>query len=151
LIENMAAGVAMNDAAVDLLLYGRAEGVVRTSYCDVPCQIRLDWAHPQRGLVDLKTTADIDWFENESRRHRYHHQLSFYQAVLHEVIGQYVPVHLIAVEKCEPFRCGVWRVSDDTLAIARQENEAAIERLKIARRADRWSTGYEDVRLLEIS
>ncbi len=156
LIENMAAGVAMNDAAVDLLLYGRAEGVVRARYCDVPCQIRIDWTHPQRGVVDLKTCDDLTWFEADARRYRYQNQMAFYQAVLAEAIGGDVstcdvPVHVVAVEKKEPFRCGVWRVSDDTLAIARQENEAAIERLKIAQQADRWSTGYEDIRLLDIA
>jgi len=150
LVENMAAGVAMNDAAVDLLLCGRAEGVVRATYCDVPCQIRLDWTHPHHGIVDLKTCDDLTWFESDSRRYRYHHQMAFYQAVLAQAIGQDVPVRIVAVEKKEPFRCGVWRVSDDTLAIARQENEAAIERWKIARESDRWPTGYEMPRLLEI-
>ncbi len=150
LIEQMAAGVAMNDGAVDLLLYGRAEGVIRTTYCDTPCQVRLDWVHPHRGIVDLKTTADLTWFENETRRRRYHNQVAFYQAVLAQVIGQLIPVYLIAVEKVEPFRCGVWRVSDSTLAIARQENEEAIRRLRRAWEIDAFPTGYEEVRVLEI-
>jgi hypothetical protein len=169
LIENMAAGVALSDAAVDLLLYGRAEGVVRAQYCDVPCQIRIDWTHPHRGIVDLKTCDELTWFEADARRYRYHHQMAFYQAVLETALAAdrvsaepkrreatvcrdtRLPVHIVAVEKKEPFRCGVWRISDDTLAIARQENEAAIERLKIARETDRWSTGYEDVRLLDVA
>lgn len=169
LVENMAAGVAMSDAAVDLLLYGRAEGVVRTEYCGVPCQIRIDWTHPHRGIVDLKTCDDLTWFEADARRYRYHHQMAFYQAVLESAIAadcssamprcqeatvrrdSRLPVHVVAVEKKEPYRCGVWRVSDDTLAIARGENEAAIARWKIARQADRWPTGYEDVRLLNIA
>ena len=41
-----------------------------------------------------------------------------YQSVLREVVGEYVPVYLIGVEKVEPFRCGVWLVSDDTLFAA---------------------------------
>src|SRR5690606_29942396 len=72
LIEQMASGVAMNDEAVDLLLYGRSEGVVRATYCDTSCQIRIDWVHPHRGIVDLKTTADLTWFESETKRRRYH-------------------------------------------------------------------------------
>lgn len=151
LIENLASGVAMNDEAVDLLLYGRSEGVVRTSYCQTPCQVRLDWVHPHRGIVDLKTTADLSWFENEVKRRRYHHQLAFYQAVLAEVIGERVPVYLVAVEKAEPFRCGVWRISDDTLAVARQENEAAIGRLRRAWEIDAFPTGYEAIRVLEVT
>ena len=148
LVENMASGVAMNDEAVDLLLYGRSEGVVRAVYCDTPCQIRIDWTHPHCGIVDFKTCDELDWFEADDRRYRYPHQMAFYQAVLAEVIGEQVPVHIVAVEKREPFRCGVWRVSDDTLAIARRENEAAIRRLKACRQTDRWPTGYEAVRML---
>jgi hypothetical protein len=151
LIEQLASGVAMNDEAVNLLLYGRSEGVIRTTYCDTPCQARFDWVHPHRGIVDLKTTADLTWFENDAKRRRYHNQLAFYQAVLGEVIDELVPVYLIAIEKTEPFRCGVWQISDDTLAIARQENEAAIRRLRDCWEYDQWPTGYEEVRVLEVT
>lgn len=151
LIENMASGVAMNDEAVDLLLYGRSEGVIRTEYRGAPSQIRIDWTHPHRGIVDLKSTADLTWFENEAKRRRYVNQIAFYQAVLGQVSGELVPVYLIAVEKVEPFRCGVWRVSDDTLATARQENEAAIRRLRHAWETDEFPTGYEGIRMLDIS
>lgn len=149
LVEQMAAAVAMNDEAVDLLLYGRSEGVVRADYCGTPCQIRLDWTHPHRGAVDLKTCDELDWFEADARRYRYMTQLAFYQAVLAEVIAQLVPVHIVAVEKREPFRCGVWRVSDDALTIARRENEAAIRRLLDCRQRDFWPTGYEGIRMLD--
>jgi len=150
LIEKMAAGVSMNGQAVELILHGRSEGVVREMYCGMPCQIRIDWAHPNRGIVDLKTISDLTWFENDAKRRRYHSQLAFYQAVLAEAIGHYVPVHLVAVEKVEPFRCGTWRISDDTLAIARRENEAAIRRLRAATLIDHFPTGYEEIRILDI-
>jgi len=151
LIENMASGVAMNDEAVDLLLYGRSEGVVRAEYCGTPCQIRIDWTHPHRGIIDLKSTADLTWFENEARRRRYANQVAFYQAVLGRAIGELVPSYIIAVEKVEPYRCGVWRLSDNTLAIARQENEAAVRRLRHAWEHDEFPTGYEGIRMLDIS
>ena len=151
LIENMASGVAMNDEAVDLLLYGRSEGVVRAEYCGTPCQIRIDWTHPHRGIVDLKSTADLTWFENEARRRRYANQVAFYQSVLATVIGEHVPAYIIAIEKVEPYRCGTWRLSDNTLAIARQENEAAIRRLRHAWENDEFPTGYEGIRMLDIS
>ncbi len=151
LVENMAAGVSMNAEAVDLLLYGRAEGVLRADYCGVPCQIRIDWVHPHRGIVDFKTCDDLTWFESDARRFGYHRQMAFYQAVLAAAIAEYVPVHLIAVEKKEPFRCGVWRVSDDTLTIVERENEAAIRRQATCRRQDRWPTGYEEIRVLDVT
>jgi len=152
LIEQMASGVAMNSEAVDLLLYGRSEGVVRAEYCGTPCQIRIDWVHPHRGIVDFKTCDDLTWFEADARRFGYHRQVAFYRVVLAQPLdGLLVPVYLIAVEKKEPFRCGVWRVGDDTLAIAQQENEAAIRRLVACRERDYWPTGYEEVRMLDIA
>ena len=151
LVEQMAAGVAMNDAAVELLLHGRAEGVVRAEYCGAACQARIDWVHPFRGIVDLKTTADLTWFESDARRRRYYSQLAFYQAMLAQAIGAWVPAYLVAVEKAEPFRCGVWRLSDETLTQARRENEAAIRRLRVCQQTDTWPTGYEEIRLLEVA
>ncbi len=169
LVEQMAAGVGMNDEAVALLLYGRAEGVARAEYCGTPCQIRIDWLHPHRGIVDLKTCDDLTWFEADARRYGYHRQMAFYQAVLERAAGgccdheevatgsvkredgvERVPVHLIAVEKKEPFRCGVWRVSEETLAQAQRENEAAIRRLLACRESGEWPTGFEDIRVLDV-
>jgi len=152
LIEQMASGAAMNDEAVDLLLYGRSEGVVRAEYCGAACQARIDWLHPHRGIVDFKTCDDLTWFEADARRYGYHRQMAFYRAVLAQPLdGLLVPVHLVAVEKKEPFRCGVWRVSDDTLAIAQRENEAAIRRLVVCRERNHWPTGYEEIRVLDVA
>ncbi|MCY2928199.1 MAG: PD-(D/E)XK nuclease-like domain-containing protein [Planctomycetota bacterium] len=149
LIENMAVGVAMSDRAVDLIVDGVAEGVVRADYGGVPCQIRIDWLNPHRGIVDLKTCDDLTYFESDARRYGYAYQMAFYRAVLAEVIQESVPVHFIAIEKKEPFRCGVWRVSEDTLAQCARENAAAIGRLKECRRLGAWPTGYEEVRVFD--
>jgi len=152
LVENMVGGLTMNDKAVDLLRHGRSEGVVRAEYCNTPSQIRIDWLHPHRGIVDLKTCDDLTWFEADAKRYRYIHQMAFYRAVLSQVINQVlVPVHVVAVEKKEPFRCGVWRMADDALAIAQRENEAAIRRLRSHRQDDYWPTGYEEVRILDVA
>ena len=149
LVENMADGVRANGMAVDLLSEGIAEGVVRCEYRGVPCQIRMDWFDPHRGIADLKTCDDLTWFEADARRYGYAHQLAFYRAVLAQVIGIVMPTFLIAVEKKEPFRAGVWQVNADTLAQAQRENEAAIERLKRCIATDTWPTGYEEVRVYD--
>jgi hypothetical protein len=149
LVRKMAKGAQEHELACELLSEGVAEGVVRADYYGVPCQIRMDWLNPECGMIDLKTCDDLTWFESDARRHAYAHQLAFYRAVLAQVAGELVPVHLIAVEKREPYRCGVWLVSDDTLRIAQQENEAAIDRLKRCLATDTWPTGYEEVRVFE--
>jgi len=149
-IEAMNAAVRMNEYAAALLKTGQPEGVVRTEYCGLPCQIRLDWFNPEYGIIDFKTCDDLTWFESDAKRFRYQNQMAFYQCVLDAVIGQLVPVYIIAVEKKEPFRCGIWQVTSETLLMARAENEAAIERLKQSKVKDHWPTGYEELRMLTI-
>lgn len=141
--------VWQHPAVSDLLTEGQAEGVVRAEYCGVKCQIRMDWFNPERGIVDLKTCDDLTWFEADSRRFGYIDQLAFYRAVLRMKLGCNVPVYIVAVEKREPFRSGVWRVSAEALDFTEQENAAAIARLIACRQNGVWPTGYEEVRVLD--
>lgn len=149
LIESMYAAVRAHEHAVALLADGIAEGVVRAEYCGMPCQVRLDWLNPARGIVDLKTCDNLDWLEMDARSFGYAHQMAFYRSVLACVIGLVLPVHVVAVEKREPFRAGVWRMGEQVLGIVRKENEEAIERLKACRDRDHWPTGYEDIRVFD--
>jgi len=146
LIENMNASVSAHEQASALLAEGVPEGVVRAEYCGLPCQARLDWLHPERGIVDLKTCDNLDWLQMDARTYGYPHQLAFYRALVVCATGAVLPVHLIAVEKREPFRCGVWRVGENVLEVALIDNEEAISRLKTCRERDEWPTGYEGVR-----
>jgi hypothetical protein len=113
------------------------------------CQIRCDWFSPDHGLVDLKTCNDIDWFEYDAtKKYHYIHQMAFYRAMLKELSGMTVPVHLIACEKNYPYRVGVWLIDDGALDDAATDNHQAILRLKHCRQTDTWPTGYEHLRVL---
>jgi len=149
LARNMAAAVQAHAEARELLADGVAEGVCRAPYRGVNCQIRMDWFNPFHGIVDLKTCDDLTWFESDARRFGYAHQVAFYRAVLRERIGRTFPVHFLAVEKKEPYRCGVWLVPPEALNQAAAENEAAIERLKLCQQTNAWTTGYESARVFE--
>ena len=149
LIETLNTAVRAHQHAAALLADGVAEGVIRTEYRGTACQARLDWLNPQRGIVDLKTCDNLDWLQMDARTYEYVHQLAFYRAVVAQVIEQVLPVHLIAVEKREPFRTGVWRMGEDVLGIAQKDNEDAIERLKTYRERDHWPTGYEEIRVFD--
>lgn len=146
LIENLHTSVRNHEHAANLLFEGVAEGVTRKDYCGVACQGRFDWISPSYGLVDLKTCDSMDYLQTDAKNYGYVYQLAFYRSLL----PVQVPVYLIAVEKKEPFRCGVWRIGDDVLGIAQQDNEAAIERLKACRATDTWETGYEDIRTFDL-
>jgi hypothetical protein len=147
LVEKMAESVQAHALTVDLLSSGVPEAVIRSIYCDVPCQIRMDWFDPHRCIVDLKTCDDLTWFEQDAKRYGYVHQMAFYRAIVMQAIGIPMPVQFIAVEKKEPFRCGVWHVDMDILAQTQRENEAAIERLKRSQMSNTWPSGYEECRV----
>lgn len=149
LCEQLADAVHLHGEAAALLNAGQAEGVVRASHADIPCQIRIDWTHPERDIVDLKTIDDLDWFEAQVRSFSYAHQLAFYRTILAAKSGCLPAVHVIAVEKKEPFRVGVRRFTEEVLDAAARENLAAIEQLKRCRAEDRWPTGYEQIRTFD--
>jgi len=149
LIQNLYAAVFAHEHGAALVSDGVAEGVVRAEYCGVACQARFDWLSPARGIVDLKTCDNLDWLQMDARSYGYSHQTSFYRSLLACVSGVVVPVHLIAVEKREPFRCGVWRLSEEVLGLAQKENEEGIERLKACRERNHYPTGYEDIRVFD--
>jgi len=132
----------------NLLQDGISEGVVRTDYCGVPCQIRMDFFNEPYGIIDLKTCDNLDYFEADARRYHYVHQAAFYRAVLRKVSARNYPFRFIAVEKHEPFRCGVWLVAEHVLELAEVENAAAIGRLKQCKAENSWPTGYEDPRII---
>ena len=139
-----------------LLDDGVAEQTVRTTYFGVACQIRMDWFradHEGRPVIcDLKTCETLDWFESDARRFGYPAQAAFYREVLRtasdgEVVAD---CYLIAVEKREPFRCGVWKLTDGILEACAVENERAIAELAECRRTNVWPTKTEDLRFLDV-
>jgi len=149
LLFKLRASSSVHSVVTKLLTHGTAENVVRTDYHETACQIRMDWFNPVEGIVDLKTCDDLTWFEHDARRYGYLHQLAFYRAVLAAATGVEHRVYLIAVEKKEPYRCGVWSPDQSSLDAAQRENEQAMDRLKQCSASGVWPTGYEDLRTIE--
>lgn len=153
-IQDMRLSVLEHPVAAALLEKGRAEGTIRVpDLCGLPCQIRIDLFNPERGIVDLKSTADLDRFVWDARDYDYVYQMAFYRQVLAAKFPQAAgaPVHIIAVEKQRPFRCGVWGIDSLSLGKAAGENVAALGQLAVSL-ADggRWPTLYETIRTLTL-
>lgn len=148
-IMKMYHGVHSNLEAARLLETGEAEGVVRAELNAIPCQIRIDWLNPEMGIVDLKTTAELRYFESDCRRYGYINQLAFYRAVVRAITGVTMPVFIIAVEKIEPYAAGVWMLTSNALDDAEQVNSAAMVRMKDCICTNIWPTGYESVRVID--
>lgn len=151
LVEQMQASVNDHVFARELLAEGIAEGVVRCEYLGHRAQVRLDWLNPvrDRGLVDLKTADRLDGFEFDIDAFGYVDQLAFYRAVVAQKIGVVLPVHIIAVEKREPFRCGVWQIAPSVLDRAQKRNEEAMHELARCRETGIWPTRFESMRLYD--
>lgn len=140
--------VWLHQEASELLTNGVAEGVIRTEYEGEPCQIRMDFYNNKGEIIDLKTCDDLRWFESDFKRYGYGYQLAFYRAVLRQCCGENRPCYVIAGEKREPFRCGVWRITEEALELAEAENKAAIHRLHECRKTNIWPTGFEGLRFM---
>jgi len=148
LIEQLDFSARSHLAVRDLLAEGVAHGVVRCTYRDVPCQERFDWLNPHRGIVALQVCDGLGWLDSTLRYGGPAHEFAFQQALLTEVTGTLVPVHVVGVETNPPHRCGIWRVSRRLLRQAQRENEKALTHLKRCREFDHWPTGYEQIRTL---
>lgn len=151
LVEQMAAAVKEHALARELLAEGVAEGVVRCTYAQFQCQARIDWVTPdtQIGIVDLKTADELDSFEFALRALGYVHQVAFYRALVAIADGHVLPVHVVAVEKREPFRVGVWRVAPEVLDQAQDQNEEAMAELRHCRATGNWFTRFEELRVID--
>ncbi len=99
---------------------------------------RVDWFNGY-GLVDLKTTADVDprWFGMTAARQGYHAQLAFYRRGLHAQQLD-APAKILAVESEPPHDVIVYSLSEDDLAAGDREIDALLARVVECTRTNVW-------------
>lgn len=160
--EDYKVTLAMRDAvhnhpiASELLRLGVAERVLRGRYKGMPVQIKMDWLCPY-GIVDLKTSADIERFHNNSdycdvHKFGYLHSASFYRRILAKA-NPGIPdqdFYFIVVEKKPPYTVGVWRVDLASLDHHQDENEKYMVYLSNSSERDVWPNPYEHLRTIEL-
>lgn len=150
MIKEMQKSVQEHPIAGPMLKRGVAEKVARCQYFGMPCQARFDWVTPEGDLVDLKSSADLKWFFSDAKKLKYDRKMSFYKSVLEGFLQEEIKrVYLIAVEKKEPYRCGVFEITKKALRLANECNVKAIERIKACQESGVWPTGFEEVRKLD--
>lgn len=148
LCEMIKASTDQHPEIQEALSSGDAECIFRDKYCGFPCQIKVDWFNDD-AIYDLKTTADIKWFTSDFFKYRYQNQLSFYQKVFEQATGKKLPVKVIAVEKSEPYRCGVFEIDQSILDRAQFENENAMNELRECMKSGLYPTRYEGIQKIE--
>lgn len=154
--EEMRKAVHAHPLAKGLLAEGIAEGTIRTLWHNMQVQARLDWFNPETGdLVDLKTCQDLDRFNYDIRDYGYPFQMAFYKHCI-DLVGTFdkdVKCWIVAVEKRQPYRVAVVRVSDPTIEDCashhmggeswRDDCDAMMAELYESLRNDSWVTRYE--------
>lgn len=144
LLVAMSSSISAHRAASTLLAHpGVDEGVLRATLWDMKCQARIDWFSYQHGIVDLKTCKNLDLFERDFWRYKYHVSMAFYRLLAGDM-----PVHMIAVEKQQPFRVGVWEIDRQVLRNTEPMIDKAMNELKESIATGAWPTGYESVRTI---
>lgn len=130
-IQEMA-GSLEEMAGVELLSNGLPEVAIRGTLHGVESQSRLDWWIPEQSiLVDLKTTEDLEWFENDFRKYKYGNQLAFYRGMAAGLGGLHqITVWVIAVEKRAPYRCQCYQVREEVLGPADEVVKFRLEAYK---------------------
>ena len=109
----ISASVHSNQIASDLINTTRHEVSIFWEDPDVgQCKCRADGLSEQTGLVEVKTTNQIDPndFFRTSYNLRYHWQLGWYHAGVEAVTGLDLPMHVIAVEQTPPYDVIVYSV-----------------------------------------
>jgi exodeoxyribonuclease VIII len=92
-------------------------------------------------VVDLKTTRNLDDFESQIVEYNYPYQLGCYT-----LVAGVKRAKLVAIEKQQPYRVGVWFISRSKLDQVHGEIERDLEDLNECLESDVWPSGYELVR-----
>lgn len=137
----MAAAVRTHPVAAELLAQGAAEQTLLWTDAEtgLDCKGRVDWVGDGL-LVELKTARRADpWaFARQVATLGYHLQWAFYADGLAALTGRTPDVYCVVVESSAPWDVVVYRVSEDTLAVGREQYRALLRRLRACVEADDW-------------
>ncbi len=134
LAETLAKRVHANPHAKALLAVGQpeVERFDKHRPTGIDLKGKCDWLTPD-SIIDLKTCGDLDAFADDARKYGYAEQIAFYLDLFERTRG-----YLVAVEKGEPYRVGVWEVSQAAVAQGILTNDAALARMKTCYDLDEW-------------
>jgi hypothetical protein len=145
----IAAAVAAHDEAASLLTSGRAYVNADGYFCGLPAQSLSHWLSDDGVLVYVTIINDIDRFAEQACDYDYAHRMHFEAEVLDSTGEEVNEYRLIAAERCEPFRVGVWSIGIERQWDAAQENLSAAKQIAECQRTGCWPTNFETLQTLE--
>ena len=157
LANNMAEAVWNNPHAAKLLsdegMIAEASIFAKDKATGAEIRCRPDgWIQDRRIVLDLKTTtqADPEGFGRQCASFGYHIQEAFYRRCMREA-GEHIDRFIfIAVGKAAPFNVGIYELTEDSIAEGEAAVSYALEQYVMASSSGKWTSGYEDPRVLQI-
>jgi hypothetical protein len=150
LADRMIAAVKASSLAISLLS-GDSQRILTTTMHDVPVRMMADDLNRVANtMTDLKTTRDLDNTEWNTEAHERQHwitywsywqQVAFYQAIVELVEGWTPDPWIVAVDKGDPPRVGVYQMhgygdADTMLDMAWNDIETALKAMASYRNID---------------
>ena len=108
------------------------------------CKGRVDAYQAHQCLCgDLKTSKDVDNFENQIANRSYHRQGAFYCDGLESLTGDKHSFAIVAVENFQPYGVRASTLSEDAIEIGRDEYKELLLKIAGCRKSGVWP-GYRD-------
>jgi len=152
LLEIMEASIRTHPIAKNMFSGGGcSEHVIRVKLYGVMCQIRPDRYNPDWGILDLKTTDNLDAFEYSIPKYGYPTSGAFYRSVFQAASKEFFPpnYYLVVVEKKPPYRTGVWKLSENVMDMCEKMNTKNIKHFKECSASGVWPLGFEEMNIYE--
>lgn len=145
-IRRMAQSIRNHPVAGHLFALGKPEVTIEGALHNVPVRSRVDWIDfSHKRVVDWKTCEDLGRFERTVHQYGYNLQLAFYRRMVMLLTGHAYSVHLVATEKKQPYRTGVWSLTEQTLMQADQVIDSKVPEIRHLITSDLPACGRFDV------
>lgn len=102
------------------------------------CKARIDKLAYEVAIADLKSTLDIERFQNTIGRFGYHRQMAHYQRGWEILTGDTLPTWLIAVESSEPNTVQAAPLHEESLAVGYSARRKLMDQLRNCLETDHW-------------
>lgn len=116
---------------------------------------RIDYIHPEFGVIDLKTTVDASPRAVAAAvvRYGYHAQAAWYVdgfRAAHGLVGEDVPYRIVAAEKAPPYAVAVYVLPPEAIAAGRALYRSWLAKLDECEAGGEWPSYTQGEQALEL-
>ncbi len=132
-------------------LEGIAEAVLQATWNGVNCASKIDLVSEDGShLVDLKSCDSLEGFKFDINQYNYLQQMGFYYNMLKLNGANPQIVELLAVEKKEPYRAGLFRIDTKVLDEEADNIGKLLDEYRECKAKNVWPPRFEDVVMISL-